>query len=1090
MIKYLGHKVDVVSESTKKTRNKNKSWEYGYDHKTDIVIISKNGTLGDVYEVSGIKIGLPKPPRKNSLKNGKYDDKFQKWKREEKPHGINAHNWETEHLDFAKKHDKYRKEGFWTCINGNMVYMTGVYWFFLQWVRIEEDYPNFRQIQNEYMIFWEACKADSRCYGVIYGKNRRMGATSLSVAELLHSGILFREKRIGLVSKTGKDSKDVFDRLVTAFKRLPPFFKPSTDGTSTPKTELIFREETKKLKAGERITSDTGMNTMIKWFNTALNSMDGMRIFRAVLDECFGKGTKILMADMTFKKIEDVEEGEYVMIEGGIKKKVVRTYYGVDDMFLVKQPYSKDYRVNSKHRLYLEQRCKVKSIDDDGIKIMTAPEYINLKKYRKRTTYGVRSLGLDLPSKEVSIDPYILGVWLGDGDKTNSRIAINIKDVEIIERLKKFCKSNDFSYHVGKTSSVNCIVFNIKRPERQQNINGRICSNKFIDNLKHYDLKNNKHIPLEYLNNSIENRLQLLAGLLDTDGTLMHRNNSYTYKISSSREELANQIVFLARSLGFKSRVKHRIIAKKYEAWSVVVSGDVSKIPCIISRKKVPKNYKRDYAEHINKIDIVPDGKDEYFGVQVEADNNDDRRLILEDFTVSMNCSKFPADVPFDKYWGIVRTSFIKGRVIFGKAMVVSTVNPMKKGGEEFKTVYYNSKKRDLNDKTLSGLYPLFIPAQYCLEGFFDAYGFSITEDDAKGIKTDVGDYTKIGAITYLKNILQSLKDKPDEYNEQLRQFPMEESDMFRDSSSDCFFNVLKLEEQIAYNTEELDDDKYGNNDIIRGNFSWANGIKDTRVIWHPDPENGRFWIAKGCIPPLEHQNKKHTVVRHGITAFAPKNESLGCIGIDPFNREKTSDGRGSDGAMHLYTRMNTLGFPNNAIIMEYIARPKKIEMFFEDVVMAMHFFSVPILPELSSERFSHFLIERGYRHFVKNNPYKRWNELSPEERKCGGINAQSAKIREEQFQVLNSHIEDNIGVAREKHNRPLGEMGFMPFTRTLQQWKKADPDKRTDWDAYISSSLAMIGCQSRVVAKIDKPKPIRLPFKRYDNTGSISKAI
>lgn len=738
MIKYLGNSVKVVDEQQRKSKNKKKSWEYGYNSDIDTVIISKDGTLGEVFQVSDIKIGLPEVPVKRNIKNSGYRRINQKWKREELPLGLNYSNWETEHINWVKKQDKYRKQGFWLNIKGEPIYLTGTYWFFLQWVRIEEDYPDFRQIQNEYMIYWEACKADPRCYGLIYGKNRRMGATSLAVAELLMSGTLFKEKRLGLVSKTGKDSKDVFDRLVTAFKRLPPFFKPKTDGTSSPKTELILREPTRKLKTGEKVSTDTGMNTIISHYNTALNSMDGMRMFRALLDET----------------------------------------------------------------------------------------------------------------------------------------------------------------------------------------------------------------------------------------------------------------------------------------------------------------------------------------------------------------SKFPREVPFDKYWGIVRTSFIKGRIIFGKAMVVSTVNPMKNGGKEFKNVYYNSKKRDDNGETLSGLYPIYIPAQYCLEGFFDEFGFSIVEDPTESIKTDAGDYQKTGALTHLNNKLKGLKDKPDEYNEQLRQFPMQESDMFRDSNTDCYFNVLKLEEQIAHNTEQLDGDNYGNNEIIRGNFAWANGIRDTRSVFHPDSENGRFWIAKGCMPPSEYQNVKYTKMKHGVSAFAPGNESLGCIGIDPFNREKTTDGRGSNGAMHLFTRMNTLGLPNNTFIMEYIDRPKKIEMFYEDVILAMHFFSVPILPELSSERFSHYLIERGYRHFVKNNPFKRWKELSHEEKKCGGVNAQNVKFREEQYQSLNSYIEDNIGVSREKINRPIGEMGYMPFTRTLEQWKESDPDKRTDYDAYISSSLAILGCQSRFIKKIEESKPFSIPFNMYDNTGLISKAI
>jgi hypothetical protein len=739
MITYLGHKVEVVDAETINRKNKSKSWKYGYDPDIDVVIISKNGTLGDIYQIDffDVKIGLPKPPLRRDIKNNEKERHLQYWRRDEMPVGLREDNWKSQHMDWVKQQDYYRKHGTWVYINGNKVYLTGVYWFFLQWVRIEEDYMNFRQIQNEYMIYWEACKADNRCVGMVYGKNRRMGATSMGVAELLLSGTLFREKRLGIMSKTGKDSKDVFDRLVTAFRRLPPFFKPKTDGTSSPKTELVFREPTRKRKTGERITEDTGMNTITSWFNTSLNSMDGMRMFRALLDES----------------------------------------------------------------------------------------------------------------------------------------------------------------------------------------------------------------------------------------------------------------------------------------------------------------------------------------------------------------SKYPADVPFDKFWGIVKTSFIKGRVIFGKSMVVSTVNPMKSGGKEFKTVYYNSKKRDNNGRTLTGLYPLYIPAQYCLEGFFDKFGFSIVDDPEQKVKTDVGDYVKEGANTYLENIEQSLKNKPDELNEQLRQFPRQEKDMFRDTSSDCFFNILKLEEQTSYNTEELDEDDYGNSDIIRGNLTWLNGERDTKAVWHPDPTNGKFWVKKGCLPPPEMQNKKELRTIHGLTAYAPKFD-FGCIGVDPFNREKTSDGRGSDGAMHLFIKYNTFGFPNDTFTMEYIHRPKKIEHFFEDVILAMNFFSVPILPELSSERFSHTLIERGYRHYVKNNPFKKWRELSPEEKKCGGINAQNAKFREEQYQTLNSYIEDYVGVARDKLNREVGVMGDMPFSRTLEQWKHADPNKRTDYDAYISSSLARLGCQSLIKIEVKEPEKFVVPFKRYSNKGNISTAV
>lgn len=736
MITYLGHKVDVIDDKTRLLKNKMQSWNYGYDESIDTVIISKDGTLGEVYNVCGLNIGFPVIPDKKKIINYDKPKQLQKWKREELPKGLNEETWEESRFDdYIEKQVNYRHYGVWVYINGTPMYFPGTYWFFLQWIRIEEDYPLFRVIQNELMIFWEACKADKRSLGMIYVKNRRFGASSLAVAEILESGTIYRDKHLGLISKTGDDAQDIFDRIVTAFKRLPPFFIPQTDGTNTPKKVLALQEPTKKRKQGETVTEGDGLNTTIKWYNTAKNSMDGKRVFRSLIDE---------------------------------------------------------------------------------------------------------------------------------------------------------------------------------------------------------------------------------AG-------------------------------------------------------------------------------------------------------------------------------KYPKDVPFDKYWSVVKTSHLKGRVLFGKAMVVSTVNAMNDGGREYKNVYDNSDlaKRDQNDRTLSGLYKVFIPAKYCLEGYFDQYGYSIVEDPLEPTIADDGEVVKIGAVTYLKNILESLKEKPNEYNEQLRQFPDSERDAFRDEANETGFNIVHLLEQEEHNEFELEDNGNGNNAIERGNFHWKDGIQDTEVIWTPDPINGRFWISHH--PPPEYRNRKKLITLHGITAYGPVNEDIGCFGVDPYNRSQTVDKRGSKGSIHLQTKFNTGPFPNNAFILEYIDRAPKVELFFEDVIMAMVYYSIPILPELSNESMLRTLVDRRYRWFIKSNPFKSWKDLSATEKEFGGVPAQDSKIGDQQFAALLAYIQDYIGVARNNDNRPLGEMGFMPFNRTIKQWKEADPNNRTKYDAYISSSLACIGNQRRIKVEIEKPKRKPITIKTYNNKGSIS---
>lgn len=721
MIFYIGDIVEnVVPQKTRLTKNKLKSWSYGYDESIDTVIISKDGTLGEIYNCQGVKIGLPQQPKKEDIINHELPEFKQKWQREEEPQGLNEDTMnQSRFSDYIDSQYEKREKGIWIYIKGNPIYIPGTYWYGLYCCREGSDFPDFRIIQNELMIFWEACKADERCYGMDYVKNRRFGASLLAIIELLESGTITEDKLLGIVSKKGGDSRKIFRRLIKIFRRLPCYFRPIWDGTNSPKTELVLEEPTKRKKAGEVIKDESGLGTIISWHNTEINAMDGDEIFRSLLDE----------------------------------------------------------------------------------------------------------------------------------------------------------------------------------------------------------------------------------------------------------------------------------------------SG------------------------------------------------------------------KYPKEVPFDDYWQIVKTSHRKGSNIVGKSMVVSTVNSAKKGGAEFKNIWdeSNTEERNANGQTISGLYPIFIAAEYGLEGFYDEYGYSIVDDPKKPVKNDLGKYVSIGAITYLDNEAESLKHKPEKFNEFKRQFPRKIKDAFRDESTDCEFNVIKLQEQIDYNEDVLNEEWgkqktfEGNDDLERGNFRWKNGVKDTEVIWHPDNENGRFFIKKGCHPPKEYRNSFEMKYKNGAIGKSPVAEHLGGGGVDPYNRSRNSDGRGSEGAYHLTTKFHTDDrLPKNTLIVEYIARPKKVELFFEDIIMVSVYYSIPFLAELSNERFLALVKDRGYRNYSLNSPFKPYNKLSPTEKEFGGAPQQDSKIGEAQFYAIESFVEDHIGVARDNRHRLLGDMGDFPFSRTLYQIKEVDTLNRTKFDAYISFSLSLLANQRR----------------------------
>ncbi len=198
--------------------------------------------------------------------------------------------------------------------------------------------------------------------------------------------------------------------------------------------------------------------------------------------------------------------------------------------------------------------------------------------------------------------------------------------------------------------------------------------------------------------------------------------------------------------------------------------------------------------------------------------------------------------------WRIQRTCLIVGRKIVGKALVGSTVNPMDKGGKEYKDLWKDSdpRERNANGRTRSGLYRLFIPAYESLEGFFDKYGNPVVKNPSDPVDGLDGEEIVIGSRAYLKNEREALKHDASELNEVTRQFPFTEDEAFRDSIDGSLFNIGKIYEQVQYNEELYP------NPVVIGNFHWKNGEQDTEVVFAPDP-NGRFRIA--WMPPKEIRN-------------------------------------------------------------------------------------------------------------------------------------------------------------------------------------------------------------------------------------------
>ena len=727
--------IEPIKKTTISRLNKGKKWKYGYDKDHDVVVISKTGQIGEIYEIQNLKIALPKAP------SNVYTNEEQKWRKIEYPKPLakikNIFDWRAypeeqkeQWYDYIDEEFKRRDEGFWFCNAGVPTYLTGTHYMYLQWSKIDVGAPDFREANRLFFIFWEACKADKRCYGMCYLKNRRSGFSFMSSAETVNLATISSDSRYGILSKSGADAKKMFtDKVAPISINYPFFFKPIQDGMDRPKSELAYRVPAskftrKKIEVNEQLEDIKGLDTTIDWKNTGDNSYDGEKLSLLVHDES--------------------------------------------------------------------------------------------------------------------------GKW-----------------------------------------------------ERPDNI----------------------------LNN-----------------------------------------------------------------------------------------------------------------------------------------------------WRVTKTCLRLGSRIVGKCMMGSTSNALDKGGDNFKKLYQDSDvtQRNRNGQTRSGLYSLFIPMEWNYEGFIDEFGGPVFNTPGQDVYGPDGELIDIGIIEHWDNEADGLKGDQDGLNEFYRQFPRTEEHAFRDEAKNSIFNLVKIYEQIDYN------EGIRNSSVVNtGNFQWVNGVKDTKVVFYPDPK-GRFNIS--WVPPANLQNR--VIIKNGVKY--PGNEHIGAFGCDSYDISGTVDGKGSKGALHGLTKFSMEDAPPNHMFLEYIARPQTAEMFFEDVLMALVFYGMPLLAENNKPRLLYYLKRRGYRGFSMNRPDKIWNKLSVAEKEVGGIPNSSEDIKQAHAAAIEMYIQDHVGHLGD------GNYGNIYFNQTLNEWSRFDINKRTKFDAAISSGLAIMACNRHLYrphGEIKKPK-LNLNISRYSNTGNTSKII
>ena len=491
----------------------------------------------------------------------------------------------------------------------------------------------------------------------------------------------------------------------------------------------------------------------------------------------------------------------------------------------------------------------------------------------------------------------------------------------------------------------------------------------------------------------------------------------------------------------------------------------------IPASKITKKNMYDTEAEELEGLDTTIDWKN------TDDNSYDGEKLLL---LVHDESGKWIKPNNILNNWRVTKTCLRLGSKIIGKCMMGSTSNALSKGGSNFKKLYEDSdvNTRNANGQTKSGMYALFIPMEWNMEGFIDRYGMPVFKKPNKPVLGVDGEMISNGAVDYWEAKVESLKGDADALNEFYRQFPRTESHAFRDESKSSLFNLTKIYQQIDYNDSLITE-----HHVTRGSFHWKGGVKDTEVVFSPDTR-GRFLVS--WIPNKNLQNR--SVSKRGNKY--PGNEHIGSFGCDSYDISGTVGGKGSNGSLHGLTKFNMDEAPSNEFFLEYIARPQTAEIFFEEVLMACIFYGMPLLCENNKPRLLYHFKNRGYRGYSMNRPDKVFNKLSKTEKELGGIPNSSEDVKQSHASAIESYIEKHVGIDMSGAYRDSDEMGSMPFARTLEDWARFDINNRTKFDASISSGLAIMANQKSSYQPEQKQSKISVTFARYNNKGSISELL
>lgn len=1067
---------------------------FGNPNELDLTQPIKGGSFEDIeYDYpkkDTIRVYIPPVPQKHLIQNFDLPKKQQKFKRQGLPDW-----WEEEYEKEAEEREindafrsprceqfrlqcwEKREKGHWVFINGKPVYLPGKYWYYLEWCENDNGYPEFREVSRRKFLFTTYCFQLETCLATLEIGPRGFGKTTEVVAVTLEHLTKTPGRRHGAIqSKTEGDAKNViFDqKMVPVYMGLPEFFQPiSNHGTKPEKKLSFFRDTTRGKKAKKvKVDKDAELKNTVYYVAAKETTLDGGTFAIIIQDEvgkCLGLNTPVLMYDGSVKMVQDIIKGELIMGDDSTPRKVFGVCQGSEKMYEIVPKKGMKWTCNESHILSLKLCSNniIKGYNKNDTINITIPEYKNLTPTQKKHLMLYR-VGIEYKEQHHEIPSYLLGLWLGDG--RSNRMRIYNQDIEVENYLEEYAGSNNYELLKVKEKS-NCWAYSFKDKAQSNKSKKCIISNFLLS----HNLKNNKHIPRQFLIDSRENRLQLLAALIDTDGY----KSRTCYEIVQKSETLANDIEILCNSLGFYCSKKEKVAAMKREDGSIynckvyrlTLFGDLYEIPCLVDRKKTLK--KESY--HINRrnalrsgFSIKNIGQGDYYGFSIDGN----KLFVLGDFTITHNTdSAKEADV--HRRWYINKHCVYRNNEKRGMMLGTSTVEDLKKGGAQAKALWAESdpKKLDENGYTISGGYKFFVSALdvKC----FDEFGYS---DRAAAEK-------KIDAER------RALKDKPKDLQALIRKFPKSSEEAFMEDGEHCEFNAFILNHRI----EELE----LREPVVTGNLDWINQ-PDGSLNFNYDP-NGRFQFSE-FFKNFDHSNQ---VAESGTTilanerqikTFRPLNDLKYRIGTDPVDHGvETVDARVSDSAAYcfrlfdgsidreenVYTVADCNGddldykigktkWQTHMPIVQYVYRNDDPTVYYEDMIKLCRFFGCSILAENNKVGIINHFRNRGYGEFLMYRPAETFTTDNGKQNTVG-VPGSSPLIQ--QWLGLTKSYVNNHG-----HRIP-----FLFLCRDLLRFRKSNIRIHDATVAFGTTQIALLGEAKQVPVLVEA----RQLFRTYTPQGN-----